>query len=120
MVFSVRKWLRSFGYAFAGIFLLLRTQQNAWIHACLSVMVVMAGWLFQVTAIEWIMLIFAITIVWVAEALNTAIELLCDFVSPEHQKLIGKTKDVAAGAVLLAAIGAATVGLNIFLPHLPI
>lgn len=78
----------------------------------------MAGFLFQVTVIEWIMLIFAIAIVFIAEALNTAIELLCDFVSPDYQELIKKTKDVAAGAVLIAAMGAAIIGVIIFLPYL--
>jgi len=80
-------------------------------------MVIMAGFLFRVTAIEWVMLIFAIAMVLIAEALNTAIELLCDFVSPDRQELIRKTKDVAAGAVLLAAIGAASIGLIIFQPY---
>jgi len=78
----------------------------------------MAGFLFQVTAVEWMLLVFAITIVFIAEALNTAIELLCDFISPDYQELIKKTKDVAAGAVLIAAIGAAVTGLIIFLPYL--
>lgn len=117
-IFSIYNRFRSFGYAFSGIYVLMSSQHNAWIHAFLSVMVVMAGFLFQVTVIEWIMLIFAIAIVFIAEALNTAIELLCDFVSPDHQELIKKTKDVAAGAVLIAAMGAAIIGVIIFLPYL--
>jgi diacylglycerol kinase (ATP) len=59
----------------------------------------------------------AITGVWVVEALNTAFELLCDVASPEFHPLVKKSKDVAAGAVLLSAIGAATIGLVIFLPY---
>jgi len=116
-MFSIRDRYKSFGYAFAGIYVLISSQHNAWIHVFMSVMVIVAGFLFQVTAIEWIMLIFAIVIVFIAEAMNTAIELLCDFVSPDRQELIRKTKDVAAGAVLLAAMGAASIGLIIFLPY---
>ncbi|MFZ1713634.1 MAG: diacylglycerol kinase family protein [Nitrosomonas sp.] len=117
-IFSIRNRCKSFGYAFSGIRILIGSQHNAWIHALMSVIVIMAGFLFQVTAVEWMLLVFAITIVFIAEALNTAIELLCDFISPDYQELIKKTKDVAAGAVLIAAIGAAVTGLIIFLPYL--
>ena len=55
--------------------------------------------------------------VWVAEALNTALELLCDAVSPDFHPLVGKAKDVAAGAVLISAMGAATLGFIVFGPH---
>lgn len=116
-IFSIRDRYKSFGYALAGISVLISSQHNAWIHAFISLMVIVAGFLFRVTAIEWIMLIFAIVMVLIAEALNTAIELLCDFVSPDRQELIRKTKDVAAGAVLLAATGAAIIGLIIFQPY---
>ena len=85
---------------------------------CISVLVVVCGLFFQVNAIEWAILIFAIVIVLVSEALNTAIEFLCDLVSPNQHSLIKKSKDVAAGAVLISAIGAAIIGLIIFLPYI--
>jgi diacylglycerol kinase (ATP) len=66
---------------------------------------------------EWCLLVLVITAVWVAEGLNTAFEFLCDVASPEFHPLVKKSKDVAAGAVLLSAVGAASVGLLIFIPY---
>lgn len=116
--FSVSGRLRSARHAIEGIVELLKSQQNAWIHAVATLCVIAAGLFFGVTTGEWSALILAITLVWVAEALNTAFEFLCDVVSPEFHPLVKKSKDVAAGAVLLSAIGAAVVGLVVFLPHL--
>jgi diacylglycerol kinase (ATP) len=76
-----------------------------------------AGYAFGVSTSEWCFLIVAITGVWVVEALNTAFELLCDVASPEFHPLVKKSKDVAAGAVLLSAIGAVAIGLVIFIPY---
>jgi diacylglycerol kinase len=116
--FSISNRIKSFGYAFAGIYILITSQHNTWIHICIAVLVVICGLLFQVNAIEWAILIFAIVIVLVSEALNTAIEFLCDLVSPDQHPLIKKSKDVAAGAVLISAFGAAIIGLIIFLPYI--
>ncbi len=109
--------VRSFTYAFAGLRLLLTSQHNAWIHAVATAGVVAAGFLFGVSAAEWCWLILAITGVWTAEALNTALEFLADAASPEFHPLIKRSKDVAAGAVLIAAIGAALIGLLVLGPH---
>jgi len=116
--YTIKKRLKSFGYAFRGIALLLLTQPNARIHLIATIGVVVAGWYFGVTAMEWMALVLAMGMVWVAEALNTALEFLTDLVSPGHHDLAGKAKDVAAGAVLLAAAGAAAIGGIIFLPYL--
>ncbi len=97
---------------------MLRDQHNAWIHALATVIVVTGGFVFGIARLEWVALVFAITLVWIAEALNTALEYLCDVASPDFHPLVKKSKDVAAGGVLLAAVGAATVGLIIFVPHL--
>ena len=113
----LRKRVESFIYAGRGIRVLLRTQANARIHAVATVAVVAAGLWFRVTNAEWCLLALAIGIVWVAEALNTSIEFVVDLVSPQHHELAGKAKDAAAGAVLLAAISSATVGVIIFWPH---
>lgn len=116
--YTIRKRLRSFGYAFRGIVLLLLTQPNARIHLVATIGVILTGWYLGITAAEWVALVLAMGIVWVAEALNTALELLTDLVSPGHHDLAGKAKDVAAGAVLLAAVCAVVIGGIIFLPYL--
>jgi diacylglycerol kinase (ATP) len=110
--------LRSFRYAFRGIGAMLKSQHNAWIHAVCTVVVVVAGFLFGVSAGEWCWLIAAMTAVWTAEALNTAFEFLCDVASPEFHPAVEKSKDVAAGAVLLSALGAVATGFIVFGPHL--
>jgi len=110
--------LRSFGHAFRGLKVLLQTQPNARIHAAATVLVVAAGVLLQISPAEWALIVLAIAGVWTAEALNTAIEFLVDLVSPDPHPLAGKAKDVAAGAVLIAAIGSAVIGGFVFGPHL--
>ena len=109
--------LRSFGHAFRGLKLLLQTQPNARIHAVATVLVVAAGALLRIAPAEWALIVLAIVCVWVAEALNTSIEFLVDLASPEPHPLAGKAKDVAAGAVLAAAIGSAIIGGFVFGPH---
>jgi diacylglycerol kinase len=115
--FSLRSRATSFRYAFSGIAAVIRTQPNAWIHTLASVSVVGLGLLFRVSGLEWCVLILAIALVWMAEAMNTALEFLADAVNPRQHPLVGKAKDAAAGAVLLAAIGAAVVGLIILGPY---
>ena len=95
---------------------MLRSQHNAWVHLAATVVVIAAGWILGVSAVQWCFLILVMMAVWVAEALNTAFELLCDVASPEFHPLVKKSKDVAAGAVLLSAVGAASVGAIIFAP----
>ena len=109
--------LRSFGHAFRGLKVLLQTQQNARIHVAATVMVVAAGALFAISPAEWALVALAVASVWAAEALNTAIEFLVDLASPEFHPLAAKAKDVAAGAVLVAAIGSLVVGVLVFGPY---
>jgi len=108
----------SFRFAFAGIWTLLRTQRNAQIHFVATLFVISAAAFYRVTKIEWCLLIFAMSIVWLAEALNTAVEFLADAVHPEIHPLIKNTKDVAAGGVLIAAIGAVVIGILVFWSYL--
>jgi len=112
----LKKRIDSFGFAFKGIFDLIKTQPNAQIHLCAAFLVLVAGFYFKITTTEWCLSIFAIVSVLAAEAFNTALEYLTDLVSPDYHVLAGKTKDVAAAGVLITAIGAAIVGLIIFLP----
>jgi len=95
---------------------MLRSQHNAWVHALASVAVLVAGLKLEVGRGEWLALILAIVSVWTAEALNTAFESLCDVASPEFHPLVERAKDVAAGAVLIAAIGAVAIGVVVFGP----
>lgn len=109
--------IKSIGHAIDGIFFVLRSQHNAWIHAAGTVLVVTAGFFFHLTAGEWCWIVIAATSVWTAEALNTALELLADAATKDFHPLIGQAKDVAAGAVLVTAIGASIIGVIIFWPH---
>ena len=109
--------IRSFHHAIAGLLRMIRCQHNAWIHAAATVITVIAAFLFRVSAADWCWIIVAISIVWTAEALNTAFEFLADAASPEFHPLVRDAKDVAAGAVLVTAIGAAVIGAIIFWPH---
>ena len=114
-------WLgraRSFGHAFRGLSICFRTQANARIHALASVLVLAFGFALKLTAWEWCAVALSIASVWTAECFNTAMEGMVDLVSPERRPLAGRIKDLAAGAVLAAAIGAAVVGAIIFAPRL--
>lgn len=110
--------LASFRYAFVGIRWLFATQVHAWLHLAATVGVIAAGIWFSVSSIEWCLLVLATGLVWVAEAINTAIEFAVDVASPERNRLAGMAKDIAAGAVLLSAVTAAITGLLIFGPRL--
>ncbi|MGQ0559639.1 MAG: diacylglycerol kinase family protein [Sphingosinicella sp.] len=94
------------------------TEHNGWIHAGATAAVVVTGILCRLTANEWLWIVLAIVLVWLAEALNTAIERLADAVTLEPNDNIRFAKDVAAGAVLMAAIAAVAIGLVIFGPRL--
>ena len=118
MNFSVSKRFESITHAFRGAVTLVATQHNAWVHLFATVAVVAVGFYFRVSSIEWIALIFAIALVWIAEALNTGIEFLADEVSQERRERIKKAKDVAAFGVLAASAAAATIGFIIFIPYL--
>lgn len=114
--FSIKERLLSFKYAFRGVEFLIAGEHNARIHCFAAVFVVVCGFLFGLSAVEWIAVVFAIGFVLAVEAVNSSIEALCDYVSPKHQDGIGRAKDLAAGAVLFAAITAAVVGGVVFFP----
>ena len=109
--------MESFTHAFRGAATLLASQHNAWIHLSATGIVIAAGYYFRVTSMEWIALIVAIGLVWVAEALNTGIEFLADEVSEERRDRIKKAKDVAAFGVLTASAAAFAIGIIVFLPY---
>ncbi|MEO8605191.1 MAG: diacylglycerol kinase family protein [bacterium] len=110
--------IRAFRYAFAGIWTMLRSQQNAWIHAAATAITVGLALLLRINTGEWCWIVLAIMSVWTAEALNTAFEFLADVASPEFHPLVKHAKDVAAGAVLISAVGATVIGVLVLGPPL--
>ncbi|MCB9331670.1 MAG: diacylglycerol kinase family protein [Lewinellaceae bacterium] len=115
---SLQRRIDSFRYALRGVVDLVRSQVNAQIHLAISAGVLLAGFWLGLSSLEWVAIVLCMALVLALEAVNTALEYLTDLVSPGQHPLAGKAKDVAAAAVLLAAIGAAVVGLIIFLPKL--
>lgn len=116
--FSLVKRAKSFAHAGRGILVFLKTTHNAWIHLLVFGAVLMLGFYCKITATEWALLIFAGGFVLVSEAFNTAIEIDIDLTSPEYHPYARDTKDVAAGAVLIASVIAAGIGLLVFVPYL--
>lgn len=112
------RFLKSFEYAWRGIVYTVTTQPNFRRHVVVALITLLAGWYYDLSNTEWCLVLLCIGIVWTAELLNTSIEHLTDIVSPDYNELIGKVKDIAAGAVLFAAIAAGIVGLLIFLPYI--
>jgi diacylglycerol kinase (ATP) len=110
--------LRSVWCALNGIGVMLASQQSAWVHAFATVVVTASGFYFRLNRSEWCWIVLAVMAVWTAEALNTAFEFLTDVASPEFHPLAGKAKDVAAGAVLISAIGSVVIGIIVFTPHI--
>ena len=116
LTFSGR--IRSVRFALRGIRTMMASQHNAWIHAMATVAVTAAGLVVGLSWSEWCWIVLAIVAVWTAEALNTAFEFLTDVASPNFHPLAEKAKDVAAGAVLISAIGAVIIGALVFWPKL--
>lgn len=108
----------SFRYAFEGIWSAIRTERNIRIHICFVIGVVIASWYFQVSRLEWIILIMVMSTIIGLEMINTAIEAAVDIVTEEYHPLAKRAKDLAAGAVLLAAVASVIIGLIIFIPYL--
>ncbi|MEQ3664735.1 MULTISPECIES: diacylglycerol kinase [unclassified Olleya] len=110
--------LKSVGYAFKGMLLLLKTEASIQIQFCIAIIVTITGFVLNITSTEWIMQCFAIGLVMSVEGVNTAIEAIADFIHPEHHEKIGFIKDIAAGAVFMASIAATIIGLIIYIPKL--
>jgi diacylglycerol kinase (ATP) len=109
---------KSFRYAFAGWWFVIRTQRNAWIHAVVSVAVILVSFWLQLVPRDWAVIVMAIALVWTAEFLNTALEAVVDLASPQQHHLARVGKDVGAAAVLIAAFSAALIGFLVLGPPL--
>jgi len=116
--FSILKRARSFLHAGRGVWVFLKTTHNAWVHLGVFGLALSAGVYFQITQTEWMFLLLASGLVLVSEAFNTAIEIDINLTSPTYHPYAKDTKDVAAGAVLIATIIAGVIGVSIFGPYL--
>ncbi len=110
--------IQSFGYAFRGIMTLVATQPHARLHLLATLLVIGTGSIVHLRRWEWAAILLCIGMVWMAEALNTAIEFLGDEISLERRDRIGKAKDVAAAGVLIVALISIVVAALVFLNHL--
>ena len=115
---ETKKLINSFKYAFSGIVTSFKTERNMKIHALATVLVILMGFILKISKIEWIMCVFSIAMVISVELFNTAIEVIVDMLTQEKNEKAKIAKDVSAGAVLITAIGAAIVGLIIFIPKI--
>ena len=114
--FSFRDRLKSFVYAWEGIKAVLRTEHNTWIHLGLTILSIVLGFVMLISRVEFLALIVVIAMVWVTELFNTCIEKIMDLVSIEKHPRVKIIKDIAAAAVLVAAIAAIVTGAIIFIP----
>lgn len=116
--FSINKRLKSFSFAFNGLKILFKEEHNSRIHFTVTLFVLIAGWIFSISMFDWIAIVLSIGIVISTELINSAIENLSDFVSPERNVLIKKVKDLAAASVLISAISSVVIGLIVFIPKI--
>jgi diacylglycerol kinase len=116
--FSVVARFKSTTNAWRGLIVFIRTTHNAWVHVFFAILAVYLGIVLKISYIEWAIIVFAIGLVIVAEALNTAFEIDIDLTSPTYHPYARDTKDVAAGAVALSVVVAGVIGLIIFFPKI--
>lgn len=107
---------KSVGYAFKGMFLLLKTESSIQLQFSIGVLLSIVGFYLNISLTEWMMQTFAVVLVMSTEALNTGIEKICDFVHEDFEVRIGFIKDIAAGAVAIASVGAVIIALLIYVP----
>ncbi|HCB02518.1 MAG TPA: diacylglycerol kinase [Anaerolineae bacterium] len=110
--------IHAFRHAFRGLFYVMKTQRNAWIHTAVTVAVFLLGIWLRISLTEWAIIVLTIALVFMAEFINTAIEAVVDLASPNKHPLAKIGKDVGAAAVLVAAFAAVLVGLLILGPPL--
>lgn len=109
----IRGRSNSFKYAFSGFFYVLKTQKNAWLHLAATIVVVSVSLWLKIGRLEWLAILLVIGLVWMAEFMNTALEVIVDLASPEKHPLAKVAKDVGAASVLIAAILAVIIGVSI-------
>lgn len=115
---NFKKLIQSFGYAFEGIHHALRHNQNLQIHFLAAILVMVAAWFYHITHVEQAILVVTILVAISAEMINTSLEEMTDLITLEHRKEAKAAKDVAAGMVLITAIGSIIIAAIIFLPYI--
>lgn len=110
--------IKSFVHAWNGILYAIRSEKHMRFHLLATILVVIAGWFFNINTTEWCLIVLCIGGVCMAELFNTAFEQLVNLVSPQHNLIAGRVKDVAAGAVLIFSIAALIIGLIVFVPKI--
>ncbi len=114
-----RSRIKAFRYAFSGWWFVIRTQRNAWIHMVVSIAVILLSFILRISALSWALILLAITLVWIAEFLNTALEAVVDLATNHQQHDLARVgKDVGAAAVLIAAVSSVVIGLLVLGPPL--
>jgi len=108
--------LKSVGYAFKGMLILIKTEASIKIQVFIAMVVTIAGFYFEISKTEWMIQIAMIGLVMSIEGINTVVEYIADFIHPEYHKKIGLIKDVAAGAVFIASIVAVIIAGIIYIP----
>jgi len=116
--FSIVARIKSTTNATRGLVILFKTTHNFWLQIFFGILAVYLGFLFNISSLEWIAIVFSIGLVFFAEAVNTAIEIDLNLTCQEYHPYARDSKDVSAGAVLLTAIIAGIIGLIIFLPKI--
>ncbi|MEN9303317.1 MAG: hypothetical protein RL264_1746 [Bacteroidota bacterium] len=114
----MKKMLRSFGFALEGIVYLLRTERNFQVHFFLFWVLLITAFFFKINSSEWLAILICSALVFSLEAVNTAIEILCNKVQPHHDPQIKTIKDISAAAVVISAILSVVVALVIFVPRI--
>lgn len=115
--FTLAARFKSFNYAITGVVFMLKTQHNAWLHAVATLLVIALAVYCDISDSDWRWLIVAMAMVWVAETLNTAVEYVCDVISPGYSEAVKHAKDISAGGVLIAAVAALLIGALTFWPY---
>ena len=118
MIAKTKKLINSFKYAIEGIVSSFKTERNMKIHIFIMILVIIAGIILKISALDWIILVIMIALVISAELFNTTFETVVDMITKERNEKAKLAKDIAAGAVLVLAIGSIIVGLIIFIPKI--
>jgi diacylglycerol kinase (ATP) len=117
-IFSIASHIRSFHFAFRGLRFAFLSEHNLWVHTVAALMAIALSFILEISHHEWMVIVLVIGGVFVTELFNSAIESMVDLFSPEFNEKAGRVKDIAASAVLMAAMVALAAGLIIFLPKL--
>lgn len=114
---KLNRLLKSFIYAFRGLFKVFREEQNLRVQAVIGILVIILAWFFNITNIEWSILFLAISIVILMEIINSAIERITDVLKPRINNYVKEIKDIMAAAVMTASVIAVIIGILIFWPY---